>query len=274
LIETPTNKSEGFLKHDTIYRSISNVRAFYKWAVARHLAHDNPARKVIVEKNNDEDDDDKRDPYSVADLTRIFSAPLYTGCKSVNRIMESGAVLVRDHRFWFPLVALHSGMRLSEIAQLEFSDIVVLNGRKHFSVNRQSHHGNKKTTKTKSSIRQIPVHPKLIELGFLAWVEQRRKASANGRIFVDYRYGNWWNQVFTVDVGVKTDRLVFHSFRHNMADALRDATESDETRDRFMGHWRSSTGKLYGGRDLTKSESHVIDRVVYAGLDLSHLMPT
>jgi hypothetical protein len=79
----------------------------------------------------------------------------------------------------------------------------------------------------------IPVHPKLVELGFLAWVEARKKVSTNGRIFVDYRYGNWFNQVFSVAVGVKTDRLVFHSFRHNMADALRNATESDETRDRL-----------------------------------------
>jgi hypothetical protein len=77
------------------------------------------------------------------------------------------------------------------------------------------------------------VHPKLVELGFLAWVEARKKVSTNGRIFVDYRYGNWFNQVFSVAVGVKTDRLVFHSFRHNMADALRNATESDETRDRL-----------------------------------------
>jgi len=46
-------------------------------------------------------------------------------------------------------------MRLSEISQLEFDDIGDLNGRKHFSVNRQSHHGDKKMTKTKSSIRQI-----------------------------------------------------------------------------------------------------------------------
>ncbi len=97
----------------------------------------------------------KRDPYSLADLTCIFTAPLYASCKSVNRIMEPGPVLVRDHWYWFPLVALHSGMRLSEISQLEFDDIGDLNGRKHFSVNRQSHHGDKKMTKTKSSIRQI-----------------------------------------------------------------------------------------------------------------------
>jgi hypothetical protein len=31
-------------------------------AVARHLTHDNPARKIIVGKD-DENDQDKRDPY-------------------------------------------------------------------------------------------------------------------------------------------------------------------------------------------------------------------
>ena len=117
------------------------------------------------------------------------------------------------------------------------------------------------------------MHPELIRLGFLDWVEQRRMISADGRIFPHYRYGNWWNQVFTAAVGVKSDKKVFHSFRHSMEDALKDATQSDEAEKRIMGHWREGTSKLYGGRDLRPNESAVIDDVKYPGLDLSHLIP-
>jgi len=274
LVDTKSDKGGGYLKHDTIYRSISNVRFFYKWAEARHLAHENPARKIIVERDNDEDDEDKRDPYSIDDLNAIFNAPLYRGCKSPNRIYEPGDVLVRDHRFWFPLVALFSGMRLSEIRQMEFEDIIDLNGRPHFSANQKSQHGHTKSTKTRSSVRQVPMHPELIKLGLLHWVEERRKVVTDGRIFPDFRYGNWWNQIFTIKVGVKTTTKVFHSFRHGFRDALRNATQSDEAVNRIMGHFREGTGRIYGGCDLLKAESDVIDGVRYDGLDLLHLQAT
>jgi hypothetical protein len=59
----------------------------------------------------------------------------------------------------------------------------------------------------------------------------------------------------------------------NFRDALRDATQSDETKDRIFGHHRQSTGRLYGGRDLTPEEPKVIDRVKFKGLKLDHLIP-
>jgi hypothetical protein len=59
-------------------------------------------------------------------------------------------------------------------------------------------------------------------------------------------------------------------FRHNMEDALRDATTSDEARKRLMGRFREGTGKLYGGRDLMPKESKVFDKVKL-NVDLQHL---
>ena len=41
----------------------------------------------------------------------------------------------------------------------------------------------KKTTKTKASWRQIPIHPELQRLGFLKFVEDRRKASDDPLLF-------------------------------------------------------------------------------------------
>ena len=160
-------------------------------------------------------------------------------------------------------------MRLSEIAQLEFEDIIDLNGRPHFSVNRKSHHGHKKSTKTKSSRRQIPVHPELIRSGFLEWVETRRRETNQGVIFPAYRYGRWWNEQFTVRLGIKTQKKTFHSWRHSFRDALK-VCGNMETVDRIMGHYRQGTGPEYGDRNLTPDESKAID-VVRFDIDPSPL---
>ncbi len=279
LVETPTDKREGYLKQDTIYRSISNIRAFYRWAVAKHFSEDNPARKVVVWPDAEEETDDNpaRRPFTTGELTKLFDAPLFNLCKSEARIYEAGGAKVRNHKFYFPAVGYLSGMRLSEIRQLEFEDIIDLNGRPHFSVNRQSRHGHDKTTKTKSSLRQVPIHRELIRLGFLDWVEKRKLEAEDGRIFTDFRYSNWWNQCLLPNLSLKTEQTCYHSLRHGFRDMLRaalglEANQSSEVVDRIMGHWRTGTGAMYGDRNLLQFESDLIDKVVPT-VSLAHLFP-
>ncbi|QCO16188.1 hypothetical protein D3869_13645 [Azospirillum brasilense] len=273
LLVTSSDKGNGALAYDSVNRSISNIRVFFTWAYARHLIDENPARKVTVERTAFATANQKGDRvYSIDDLKRIFNVPLYTGCLDEHRIYEPGSRILRgDHRYWFPLVGLYTGMRLSEIAQLEFDDLIVLNGRVHFSVNPVSKNGNKKNLKTASAVRQVPMHNDLEDLGFLDWVEGRKLLSKDGRIFLGFNYSKWWNAVFLVNIKMKTRTKVFHSFRHTFADALRAATDNAETRDRLMGHFRQGTGALYGSRDLLPHESDVIDSVAFPGLDLKHL---
>jgi integrase len=271
LLKTPADRgTREFIAPATVERSISNLRKFFSWAVSRHLTSDNPLRKLVIEQPNEDDDDDEasRNPFTKAELTKIFEAPLYRGCFSKNRVYKPGTVRVFDQRYWFPLIALFSGMRVMEIAMLEFQDIFDLNGRRHFSVNRKSMFGNKKKTKTKSSIRQVPIHPKLIELGLLEYIEERRKVSKNGRVFPSYRYSNFFNQEFLVKINIKAPDKTFHSFRHNFRDALRPLGQ-EEGMARLMGHFREGTGAHYGSRDLLQYESDMIDGVAYPGLDLS-----
>jgi len=125
LTETASDKNDGKLDRGTVYRSCSNLRQFYRWAVSQHLIEEDPTRKLIVEAGGD---DDGWEPYSDTDLAAIFAPTPFLPLSA--------------HQRWFPLVGLHSGMRLSEIAQLETSDIITLNGRPHFSVSWVSKFGN------------------------------------------------------------------------------------------------------------------------------------
>ena len=63
-------------------------------------------------------------------------------------------------RFWAPLIALYSGMRLEEICQLHLSDIVKVDGVLCFSINEESGgSGYVKHVKSSAGIRKVPVHP-------------------------------------------------------------------------------------------------------------------
>ena len=78
-------------------------------------------------------------------------------------------------RFWAPLIALYSGMRLEEICQLHLSDIVKMDGVLCFSINEESGgSGYVKHVKSSAGIRKVPVHPHLWdELGLEKFVASR-----------------------------------------------------------------------------------------------------
>ena len=263
------------LSFNTLDRNISHMRQFFAWAEVRKLVRNDPARKIKVEKPRElaVDDDDKRDPFTAEDLKAIFHHPLYTGRKSIKKWQEPGGNIVRDHLFWFPLILLHTGMRPSEVQQLEFTDIIEVNGRPHISINRESKYGNKKTLKTKrSAIRQIPVHPMLIALGFLGYVDSRKQESKNGKILPTYRWSRFLNKEGLLgDVSVWGERKVGYSFRHTFRGAIHQASADEQARDRIFGHHHEGTGGTYLSRNLYPRESEIIDSVKF-DVDLSHLI--
>ncbi|MCB1337807.1 MAG: hypothetical protein KDK10_10290 [Maritimibacter sp.] len=62
---------------------------------------------------------DQRDPFSPDQLAKLFSSPLYTGCRSERFCAEPGEQSMRGTaRFWLPLLGLFTGARLNELCQL------------------------------------------------------------------------------------------------------------------------------------------------------------
>ena len=95
-------------------------------------------------------------------------------------------------RFWAPLIALYSGMRLEEICQLHLSDIVKVDGVLCFSINEESGgSGYVKHVKSSAGIRKVPVHPYLWEkigLGKFAsfrWEQTKKEKHRSALLFPD-----------------------------------------------------------------------------------------
>src|SRR6202007_280907 len=98
-----------------------------------------------------------------------------------NRIFAKAMEAKKPHQKWGVLIAFYTGARLNEIAQLQTDDIVQQNGIWCFSF---SDSGETQRLKNKSSRRVIPIHSKLIELGFLNYVKKIGK----GRLFPELSF--------------------------------------------------------------------------------------
>ena len=193
-----------------------------------------------------------RIPYSTQQLKQIFSHPIFRGRNSTQYNL-AGAYLVKDYLFWVPLIALFSGMRQGEILQLTKADIRQENGVRYFDVNKSERdgYGGAKTLKTASSERKVPIHPVLVDLGFLEYVEKQE----NGRIFSTAKLGSdgTYSQYFSkqwraiaVAGGFYQRKTVFHSFRHSFIDACRNAKVPENLAEQIVGHKEGSTHSSYG----------------------------
>ncbi len=84
------------------------------------------------------------------------------------------------YKFWLPHVGLFSGARINELCQLN-PQLDIREDKKSgfwfFDITEDSagHEDIEKSVKTKSSKRSVPIHPQLVELGFLQYVTHLKK---------------------------------------------------------------------------------------------------
>ena len=104
------------------------------------------------------------------------------------------------------------------------------------------------------SIRKIPIHLELVRIGFLDYVAALPKG---GKLFPGLvarkskggKLGAHLGEEFRewlIRLGLKRDKLCYHSFRHNVADAMDNAKVYPPHKSRVLGH--SLGGKGSGGQ--------------------------
>jgi len=116
--------------------------------------------------------------------------------------------------------------------------------------------GDKKHIKSNAGVRQIPLHPDLRNLGFMDFVEKRKKWKApSRRLFSEIKFGSdgQASTEFSIiyarlldKIGLTDRRLTFHSFRHGAEDAFRNASQPQYVIDSIMGHNDGKISSLYG----------------------------
>ena len=171
------------------------------------------------------------------------------------------------HHRWLPVCLLYTGARPDELATLDLAKIKQAGAWDYIEINKG---------KTASGLRLVPLHPELIELGFMEYVEQLR-AAGEVLLFPQYQQGegsttsasNAGGKAFSAYLArtgvVKENegaKIGLRSFRTTVAAVMTFAGVDDGLQERFMGH-QETAGALVvdpGGKKkgaITQSVHHV-----------------
>lgn len=165
------------------------------------------------------------------------------------------------HARWACLLGLYTGARVSEIGQLRVLDIVELDGIPCVSFSDDGEH---QSLKTESSRRVVPIHPRLIELGFLDHVQSLIKANESqlfpkGKKDAINGRGNWITKAFgayltKVGVGWSPAKRGFHSLRKTVIQEMQGHGVASEMRAQIVGHELDDEHHAVYSREFTPRE--------------------
>jgi integrase len=182
-----TNIVSNQIKSVTAKRYWQSVRLLFKWAVDEGFLETDNSGGLVLEPRKGEQ---KRSPppFSTAELHHLCLTPLYSGYKSRNRLREFGCCRYRSGHWWSGVLLMHTGLRAGELSQLLATDFVFDEEIPHLKVREEDDTGRKiKRAKTQAALRDVPLHPNLLELGLREFVAQRKKTHPDERLFVEFR---------------------------------------------------------------------------------------
>lgn len=247
------------------------IKEFYSVARTRGLYDGpNPVEQLLILPSNSKEDELKhkrpRLPYNFEKINQIFSSAWYDPKDTTHFRGKMRKDL--GARYWIPIIGLLYGSRVREPLQLVCSDIKQLNDLHVISIQTELEDGDDESSslpkkarslKNESAKRLLPLHPILIDLGFLPFVEERVKQSGQGALLFpssepapnvkNYKLGRAFEQSFLRFV---RDTLKFgygygnHSFRHFFEDLIRDCQAT-------KGLWPTGMDQQLSGRKRTRN---------------------
>lgn len=183
-----------------------------------------------------------REEFTKSELHSIFTAPVYQVASW--KATKAGTFRTfQPFHYWLPLLGQFTGARIGELCQLHLDDVGCEDDVWYIDINERTPD---KSLKNTWSARRVPLHPKLLELGFVQWCERLRSEGFK-RLFPELS----WNPTnryskepiramsqFFVQLGMPRDGTkVFHSFRHGVNNNLqKHSGMPDIMRKRLMGH--------------------------------------
>lgn len=203
---------------------------------------------VAFQTNDTEEEN--YEPFTASELNKLLGSPVYAaGERPVRGRGETAK--------WAPLVAMLQGARRGEVFQLFVRDVEKDADTGVWTIRFDRDSG--KTIKNATSIRRVPVHPLLAELGFLSFVRERaEKVGAGASLWPGFedrdklrtrinRWGEWFGAYLAKHV-VDDPRKSFHSFRGTFKRFGRGAGVDETVLNHLVGHSNNSVGASYGRR--------------------------
>jgi integrase len=242
---------------NSVNKHIMRLNALLSYAVTEGIITVNSAHGMMLADKRRADE--MRKVYDIGDLKKIISMLPNDPSK--------------PERYWIPVIAMFSGLRLDEICQLYVDDIQQVDGIWCFNVNDEKD----KKLKNDASKRIVPIHPELIRLGFMKYVEALRESGCP-RLWMNLSWrkadgygnaiGNWYRR-FNREHITQDEGKVFHSFRHTFTDTLKQAGVTETIIAELVGHSNSGSMTMgrYGKRYQPKVLLEALMKLDY-GIDL------
>lgn len=212
-------------------------------------------------------------PYTIQELNTIFNSPVF---KEGYRPKQGKG----EAAFWMPLLGLYTGCRVNEAAQIFLTDIGEEDGIPYILIRPDEATG--RTVKD-SNKRRVPIHPNLVEMGFLDYVAQMRKANEtqlfpllkitrrDGKLADKWR--GWWSD-YVRGLGITRIPQPFHGFRHTFVEHGRRCKLNSELRRIIEGHTPNTVEFKSYGESLYPLEPlyDELKKLNYKGFEISHLL--
>lgn len=206
------------------------VSSYFDWLVNEGHLEQNPFLNIKLPKPPKILESRSYISFTHEDLEQIFNERLVEDAKQFPEF------------YWLPVLGLYTGARLNEIFQLTINDVFLDAPVPYIDIN----NNNGKTIKNRSSIRKIPIHPKLFELKFDEYVNAI-KNDKQTKLFSSESPFSRHFRAYTSKVGITDKKKVFHSFRHGFISELQLNHVSLEIRQALAGHTpKTITESVYG----------------------------
>jgi integrase len=246
------------LSSATINRNLSILRTFLKFARGRGARPSEDIYLTDLRRKDDSDERSARLAFTDADVETLAQHPIWTDCRGSERRNMPGNSLIKDGLYWGPAIAAASGARREEIMGLAVEDIVLDCPVPHMLIRPNL----ARRLKNVSSRRVVPIHSRLLALGFSDYVDEMRDRG-HIDLFPEFRpgtatetYGNVfykpWKVALDQQLAEDADRKTFHSFRHRVISILRHDPDVDKAsvKDLVGHHHEDVTDRVY--RDPAK----------------------
>ncbi|MGH8614215.1 MAG: DUF6538 domain-containing protein [Gammaproteobacteria bacterium] len=209
---------------------LAPFRAILQWAVDNDRLPVNPATRVTIGLKT-----------RAADSKRGFDD------NEAARILTAARAEADPVKRWVPLLGAYSGARLSEICQLRVQDITEVNGIWCMKIVPEAG-----SLKTLGSERVVPLHPAVIEAGFLPFVSNLAPGPLFPALPPDVfgkRGGNatkvlgrWVRRLGLTDKRISPS----HSWRHRFKTQSRRHELMSDIANAITGHHRKTVADSYG----------------------------
>lgn len=252
-----TDGSGATLSVKSVNKYLTNMLTFADWLVKqRHVLSVNPFVGCLLKLESKHQL--KRRPFELNEISAILNY------KPRHKLE---AAEFRNAAEWLPGISLFTGMRLDEIASIRLRDVRFEKDIWFFDLSSYR-------LKTDNASRLIPVHSRLIEMGFVDYVDSQR-GKGEQFLFPELQsehavtrrdgpgtpVGKWFNRTLLDAIGIDKQKeranlllVDFHCCRHTVASRFKFHGVPAYLAKQILGHELDSdiTWGVYSGQVSTK----------------------